>query len=174
MSKDSWARYTDEGFKHYLVAAPGFKYNMMDLQAAIGIHQMVKFEKMQEARTKIWKRYDEAFKSLPLKIPAPPDNDTTHAHHLYTILCDLDKITVDRDRIQQALHKENIGTGIHFIAVPQHPYYRNTYGFTSGDFPNANQISDRTISLPLSAKLTAKDVDDVIEAVTKVFIRYQR
>jgi len=168
MSKDAWKRYSDEGYKHYQVIFPGFKYNMMDLQASIGIHQMQRIEKYLKRRNEIWKRYDNAFAGLPVTLPAPQEPDTVHARHLYTLLIDIDKIKMTRDQVQGALFKENIGTGIHFISLHLHEYYRKTFGFGPDDFPNARYISDRTLSLPLSAKLSDNDVEDVIVAVKKV------
>lgn len=174
MSKDAWKRYSDEGFKHYLVEIPGYKYNMMDLQAAIGIHQFTDFLENQKRRAQIWQKYNQAFEDLPLKTPADPQPDTVHAHHLYQILIDLDKIKADREQVQEALHAENIGIGIHFIALHLHPFYKNKYGYKRGNFPNAEYVSDRTISLPFSAKLTDKDVEDVIKAVRKVLLYYKK
>jgi dTDP-4-amino-4,6-dideoxygalactose transaminase len=174
MSTGAWKRYSDEGFKHYQIVYPGFKYNMMDIQAALGIHQLPRTGNYLKRREKIWQRYDEAFKQLPLDSPQPPEENTTHARHLYTILLRLEDLTADRDTIQQALFKNNIGTGIHFIALHLHPYYQEHFGYKRGDFPNAEFISDRTISLPLSAKLTDQDVTDVIEAVTSVLTHYKK
>ena len=174
MSKGAWKRYSDEGFKHYQIVYPGFKYNMMDIQAALGIHQLPQVGSYLKRREEIWHRYDEAFKQLPLNSPLPPEDNTTHARHLYTVLLRLEELTADRNTIQQALFKNNIGTGIHFIALHLHPYYQEHFGYKRGDFPNAEFISDRTISLPLSAKLTDQDVTDVIEAVTKVLTHYKK
>lgn len=172
MNKGAWKRYSDEGFKHYLIQAPGYKYNMMDIQASLGIHQMARFQQGQSRRKEIWETYNKAFSDLPIITPADPEPNTTHAYHLYTILADLDKLKATRDEIQNALHAENIGIGIHFIALHLHPFYKNKYNYKRGDFPNSEYISDRTISLPFSAKLTDKDVADVIKAVKKVFSRY--
>lgn len=172
LSKDAWKRYSDEGFKHYLVEVPGYKYNMMDLQAAIGIHQLARFDESQKIRAIIWKQYQEAFADLPLELPAESEPDTTHAKHLYNILIDSDKLKASRDTITAALYAEGIGVGIHFIALHLHPFYKNKYGFKRGDFPNAEYISDRTISIPFSAKLSSTDVKDVIKAVRKVILYY--
>jgi dTDP-4-amino-4,6-dideoxygalactose transaminase len=173
LSKDAWKRYSDEGFKHYLVEAPGYKYNMMDLQAALGIHQLSRFDENQQKRKVIWLRYQEAFADLPIITPQEPEPDTIHAMHLYTILVDLNELQADRDTIVNALHAEGIGIGIHFIALHFHPFYKNKYGFKRGDFPNSEFISDRTISIPFSAKLTSTDVEDVIKAVRKVVLYYK-
>ncbi len=174
MSKGAWKRYSDEGFKHYRIVYPGFKYNMMDLQAALGIHQLARTETYLKRREEIWQRYDDAFDQLPLEPPPPPEGKTRHARHLYTILLRLEELTVDRDTIQQALYHNNIGTGIHFISLHLHPYYRERFGYKRNDFPNALFVSERTISLPLSAKLTDQDVTDVIQAVTSVLKKYKR
>lgn len=172
MSKDAWKRYTDSGFKHYLIEVPGFKYNMMDLQAAIGIHQLIAFKQNQKRRREVWDFYNHAFKNLPLIRPTDPEKNTEHAFHLYTILVDVDKLKATREEIQQALHGENIGLGIHFIALHLHPFYKNKYNLKRGDFPNSEFVSDRTISLPFSAKLTDKDSKDVVKAVKKVLKFY--
>ena len=119
------------------------------------------------------KRYDEAFKDLCVTIPAPPEPNTKHARHLYTLLLKLEDLSVNRDHIQQELHQLNIGTGIHFISLHLHPYYRNTFSYRKEDFPNALYVSERTISLPLSAKLTDTDVQDVIDAVTTVLEKFR-
>jgi dTDP-4-amino-4,6-dideoxygalactose transaminase len=174
MSRGAWKRYSDEGFKHYQIVFPGFKYNMMDMQAALGIHQLKRIEEYLRRREAIWQRYDAAFENLPVTIPAPAEKDTKHARHLYTPLLRLEDLSADRDAVQQALHLQNIGTGIHFIALHLHPYYRETYGYKPDDFPNALHVSERTLSLPLSAKLTDDDVQDVIAAVTDVLDRFSK
>ena len=174
MSRGAWKRYSDAGYSHYLIEVPGYKYNMMDLQAALGVVQLKKFPVMQKRRAVIWQRYLEAFKDLPLMLPAPAESDTVHAQHLFTVLANLSKLRVDRNQILQALHKENIGVGVHFISLHVHPYYRKRFGFKKRDFPNALYHSDRTISLPLSSRLTNQDVNDVIAAVRKVFLHYTR
>ena len=115
---------------------------MMDIQAALGIHQLKRVNKYHKIREKIWKKYDRAFQGLPLIIPTPAEKDTIHARHLYTPLLDIDKIRITRDAFQQALHNENIGTGIHFVALHLHPYYANTFGLSAVIFlmPNLSRI----------------------------------
>lgn len=168
MSHDAWRRYLDRGFKRYLVVFAGYKYNMMDLQAAIGIHQLKRFDENQIRRKEIWNRYNKAFKDLPIQTPADPAPNTVHAYHLYTILLDPERLKIGRDRIQLALHKENIGIGTHFIALHLHPFYLNKYTYPKNSFPNSEYISERTISIPFSALLSDDDVKDVINAVTKL------
>ncbi len=167
MSKDAWKRFSDEGFKHYEVVFHGFKYNMTDMQASLGIKQLPKVENYLLRREKIWRKYDEAFADLPLILPLPEQENTRHARHLYTVLID-DKANKSRDEVLNALQKENIGTGVHYIALNLHPYYQDRFGYRRGDFPNAEFVSDRTLSLPLSAKLTDEDVEDVVAAVRNV------
>jgi len=171
MSKDAWKRFSDDGYKHYQVVAPGFKYNMMDLQAAIGIHQLPRVDEYWQRRQQIWMRYDKAFKNLPVFTPAPSEDRTRHAYHLYTLLLDIDSLSITRDQFLAKMTKQNIGVGVHYIAVHLQPYYQKTFGYRRGDFPNAEWISDRTVSLPLSAKLTDDDVIDVIEAVRTILKR---
>lgn len=168
MSKDAWNRFGDEGYKHYQVVEVGFKYNMTDLQAALGLRQLEKVEKYWKRREQIWNRYQEAFAGLPCHTPAAPRAGTRHAYHLYTLLMDLDRLNCSRDDVLNALIRENIGTGVHYLALHTHPYYAQAYGLRRGDYPNAEFISERTLSLPLSAKLTDEDVDSVISAVTQI------
>ena len=168
MSKDAWSRFSDEGYRHYEVVFAGFKYNMMDLQAAIGIHQLKRIEQYRQVRQRIWNTYNESFKGLSCTLPAEPEPDTRHALHLYTPLIDTDRLGKSRDWVLNALNAENIGTGVHYMPVHYHPYYRKTYGWRKGDYPNSEWIGERTISLPLSPALTDKDVEDVVRAFTKV------
>ena len=165
LSADAWSRFSDKGFKHYEVVEPGFKYNMMDLQAALGLGQLRRVETNLIRRREIWERYDAAFANLPVFLPPPEEPDTRHARHLYTLLLDLDRLRTSRDEIQQALHKQRIGTGIHYRALHRQQYYRDIFGYKPQDLPNADWISERTISLPLSPKLSDEDVEDVIFAV---------
>jgi dTDP-4-amino-4,6-dideoxygalactose transaminase len=168
MSKDAWKRFSDEGYKHYQIVYAGFKYNMMDLQAAIGIHQMGRIDRYWKKREEIWDIYNTAFKDLPVFTPASPEPKTKHAYHLYTLLLDTDRSKVSRDGFLNEMTKQNIGVGVHYIALHLHPFYRKTFGYKRGDFPNAEWISDRTVSLPLSPKLSKNDVSDVIAAVKSI------
>ncbi len=168
MSKDAWKRFSDEGYKHYQVIHAGFKYNMMDMQAAIGVEQLKRVDAYWEKRRVVWKRYNEAFAGLPCFLPADPEEGTRHAFHLYTPLVDVDRLGKDRDWVLTALTAENIGVGVHYLPVHLHPFYRKTYGWKKGDFPNAEWIGERTVSLPLSAALNEKDVEDVIVAFSRI------
>jgi dTDP-4-amino-4,6-dideoxygalactose transaminase len=165
MSRDAWKRFSKEGYKHYQVMFPGFKYNMMDLQAALGLHQLARVDANLRRRNEIWQMYNQAFAELPVDLPAPDEPNTVHARHLYTLMIERERSGLTRDDFIQRLHQLNIGTGVHYIAVHLHPYYRERFGYQPEDFPNANWISERTVSIPLSPKLTDADVADVIEAV---------
>jgi dTDP-4-amino-4,6-dideoxygalactose transaminase len=167
MSKDAWKRFSDEGYKHYYVVECGFKYNMMDLQAAIGIHQLQRVESYWRRRQEIWKRYNDAFADLPITLPKDPEPNTRHAHHLYTILVEETKTGISRDAFLDAMSNENIGVGVHYLSIPEHPYYQKKFGWKPEEYPNAMRVGRQTVSLPLSAKLTDGDVNDVITAVKR-------
>ncbi len=168
MSQDAWKRFSDDGYKHYEVVEIGFKYNMMDLQAAIGMHQIRRVENYWLRRRQIWDRYNEAFADLPMSLPAPVEANSRHAFHLYTILLDEERAPLSRDELIVALHQRNIGTGVHYRSVPIHPAYQRRFGWKPEDYPVSNKIGRTTVSLPLSAKLTDADVEDVIAAVREV------
>jgi dTDP-4-amino-4,6-dideoxygalactose transaminase len=172
MSKDAWKRFSDEGYRHYFVAEAGFKYNMMDIQAAIGIHQLKRIERYWKRRREIWDRYNNAFKDLPVVFPSDAEPDTRHALHLYTILIDKEKTGISRDEFLDAMTRENIGVGVHYLSLAEHPYYQNAFGWKPEDYPNAMKTGRQTVSLPISAKLTHQDVEDVIEAVRNILEKY--
>jgi dTDP-4-amino-4,6-dideoxygalactose transaminase len=168
LSKDAWKRFGDEGYKHYQVVECGFKYNMMDLQAAIGIHQLKRVEAYWKRRQQIWNLYMDAFSDLPLALPAPPGPDTRHAHHLFQITIDESRSGISRDNFLDAMTAQGIGVGVHYLSIPEHPYYQRTYGWRPEDYPHAMRFGRETVSLPLSPKLADKDVEDVITAVKRI------
>lgn len=168
MSRDAWKRYSDTGYRHYEVIEPGFKYNLTDLQAAIGLQQLPHIETWLERRDAIWRRYDDAFADLPIGSPAPVADDMRHARHLYAVLIDPDHCGIDRDTFMLRMHERNIGTGVHYMAAHLHAFYRDSYGYRPSDFPNATWISHRTVSIPLSPHLSESDVEDVVDAVRDV------
>ncbi len=165
MSRDAWKRYSDDGFRHYEVLVPGFKYNMTDIQASLGIHQLRRVNKTLSRRNEIWERYNNEFDELEVVTPTNPPSDVVHAHHLYTILVDEDFLGCNRNTFQERMQRSNIGTGIHYMALHLQPFYQKTFNLQKGDFPAAEYISDRTLSLPLGPKMTDHDVSDVIRAV---------
>jgi len=164
MSKDAWHRFGDQGYKHYQVVEAGFKYNMMDLQAAIGIHQLARVERNWSRREQVWNCYMQAFANSPIGLPALPEHDTRHAYHLFTIMVDEAYSGVSRDTFLDAMNKRRIGTGVHYLSVPEHPYYQQRYSWRPEQWPNAMRIGRQTVSLPLSPKLEDYDVERVIAA----------
>lgn len=165
MSCDAWARFSDKGYKHYLVTEAGFKYNMTDLQAAIGIHQLQRVEQYWKKRQYVWKKYNDAFVDLPITSPMDPEKDTRHAYHLYSILIDEEKTGISRDTFLNKMNERHIGTGVHYLSIPEHPYYQKRFGWKPEDTPHAMQVGRQTVSLPISAKLTDQDINDVVSAV---------
>lgn len=168
MIREAWGRFSSDDFKHMQVKYSGYKYNLTDVMSSIGIHQLDRIEKNWRRRKEIWERYNKAFENLPCFVPAPTKPDEKHAMHLYTLIIDIDNISVSRDTVLKKILNENIGVGVHYISLHLQPYYKEKYDFKENDFPNAKWISDRTVSLPLSPKLGDNDVDDVINVVTKV------
>ncbi|KUO59539.1 MAG: UDP-4-amino-4,6-dideoxy-N-acetyl-beta-L-altrosamine transaminase [Gracilibacter sp. BRH_c7a] len=168
MSRNAWNRYSTEGSWFYEINYPGYKYNMTDIQAALGMTQLAKLDSMQTRRELIAKRYQEAFSRLS-EIEVPADRDyARHAWHLYIIKLNLEKISINRSEFIEQLKAENIGTSVHFIPVHLHPYYRETYGYKRGDLPQAEAVFDRIVSLPLFPKMSDQDVEDVIAAVQRI------
>lgn len=170
MSKDAWHRFGDQGYKHYQVVEAGFKYNMMDLQAAIGIHQLARVEKNWLRRAEIWDAYIKAFSDLPIILPIAHEHNTRHGYHLFTILIDGNSSTITRDEFLNEMNECQIGTGVHYLSIPEHPYYQEKYGWKPEDYPNAMHIGRQTVSLPLSAKLTDTDIDKIIVNVRNLLI----
>ncbi len=168
MSKDAWHRFSDKGYRHYQVVECGFKYNMMDLQAAIGLHQLARVEPSWHRREAIWRRYDEAFAELPLGLPAVPALDTRHAYHLYTVMVDEARAGISRDDFLDAMTDQGIGTGVHYLSLPEHPVYQQRFGWQPERWPHAARIGRQTVSLPITPKLTDADVERVIAAVRQV------
>ncbi len=166
LSQDAYKRYSVRYYRHYEAVTPGFKYNLTDIASSIGIHQLARVESNWEVRRKHWDTYVRAFSHVPeLTVPSPEEISTTHARHLFAILLRLEKLKTSRDDFIDQLIKMNIGSGVHFNPVHLHEYYRRTFGYKKGMFPKAEYIGERTVSLPLGANLTQKDIRDVILAV---------
>jgi dTDP-4-amino-4,6-dideoxygalactose transaminase len=165
MSHDAWRRYSDDGFKHYQVVECGYKYNMMDLQAAIGIHQLARVEKCWERRRELAMRYRTAFANLPIELPAAAPAGCRHGHHLFPILVDETRAGISRDSFIEAMTARKLGVGVHYLSVAEHPYYQEAFGWKAHDYSHARRIGRETVSLPLSPRLTDEDVDEVIDAV---------
>jgi len=165
MSADAWARFSDQGYRHYQVVEPGFKFNMTDIQAAMGLVQLGKVDAMLQKREELWGYYDRCLADLPFELPAAAERGSRHARHLYTILVGEDRAGLSRDRMLVELQQRNIGAGVHYLGQHLQPYYRDKYGLLPEHFPNATYHSLRTLSLPLSARLTERDLDDVVLAL---------
>ncbi len=174
MSKNAWNRYSAAGSWFYEILYPGFKYNMTDIQASLGIHQLAKLERFQKIREQYAQMYNEAFSQMP-EINAPyVVPGSRHAWHLYIIQLQLELLDIDRAQFIEELKQENIGTSVHFIPVHLHPYYRDRFGYKRGDFPNAEYVYDRIITLPLYPKMTRQDAEDVISAVKRIVERHRK
>ena len=172
MSREAWKRYESSGTPNYDIMLPGFKYNMMDIQAALGIHQLRKLDDFIAKRSEIARFYNATFADVEeVRTPGLVPWDHRHAWHLYTPLIRIEKLTIDRDRFMEELKRENIGTGLHFKAIHHHPYFRRTLNIAPGDLANADYASDRILSLPLFPRMTMDDARDVVEAVKNVIAR---
>jgi dTDP-4-amino-4,6-dideoxygalactose transaminase len=167
MSRDAWSRYAPGGTAQYDVLMPGYKYNMMDLQAAIGLHQLAGIDARLARRNQIWAQYDEALAGLPLRRPAAVRPGDLHARHLYTVLVE-PTAGISRDALQEKLRERGVSTSIHFRALHLHPFYQERFGLRRGMFPAAEAVSDSTLSLPLSGAMGPEAVDRVIEALHDV------
>lgn len=175
LSKDAWQRFQVKKLLLSEVLYPGYKYNMTDLQASLGIHQLMKQERFYQIRKRYAQMYDDDLSVLPEVSlqPRPKEEANRHGLHLYLLILDLERLSADRDRIVSALRAENIGVAIHYKALHLHPFYRKAYGYGEGMFPNAERISERVLSLPLTPSMSEEDVEDVIKGVRKV-LKYYR
>jgi dTDP-4-amino-4,6-dideoxygalactose transaminase len=168
ITADAWTRYVG-GSSGYKVLEAGFKYNMTDIAAALGLPQLEGIEARWARREKIWRLYADRLKEFPLILPPPPEPDTRHAYHLYTPLLVPHTLKVPREKVIAALRAENILAGIHFVPVHLHPYYRQRFRFRPSDFPNASMVGMRTLSLPLTPAMSGDDVSDVCTALQRIF-----
>jgi len=174
MSRDAYKRYSAEGSWYYEVILPGFKCNLTDIQASLGIHQLKKLPAFQKRRRAIIEAYNRAFSIIP-EIRIPTERPAVEsAWHLYVIRLDLETLNIDRNRFIEELKVRKIGTSVHFIPVHLHPYYRDKYGYKPEDFPVAYENYRRIISLPLHPRLSDRDVEDVVEAVTDVIKKFKK
>jgi len=172
MDREAWNRFGKKGNQHYEIIAPGYKYNMMDIQAALGLHQLKQLDGFIKRRTELALRYHKLLADWPQwTLTSAPAYPHLHAWHLYTPLINPEAARMDRDAFMQGMKERNIGTGLHYRAVHLYPYYREQFGFKPGDFPVAETISDRIVSLPLFPLMTDQDQDRVIAAMDDLFGR---
>lgn len=175
MSREAWKRFAASGTPNYDIMLPGYKYNMMDIQAAIGLHQLPKLDRFIQRRTELAKQYNAAFADLPeLVLPAAAPYPQCHAWHLYTPLVRTELLTIDRDRFMAELKGRNIGSGLHYKAIHHHAWYREHLPTADSDLPNASYASGRILSLPLFPAMADSDLHDVVAAVTDVITQFRR
>lgn len=173
ISHDAWARYTAAGHWYYEIVAPGFKYNMTDIAASLGLAQLRKSVRMWERRSAIAAAYNEAFRQIQ-ELETPVERaGCQHAWHLYMLRLRLDQLTIDRPEFLTELKRRNIGVSVHFIPLHIHPYYRSTYGYRPEDFPIALREYQREISLPIYSAMTDDDVADVIQTVLSIVSEFR-
>ena len=173
MSRDAWKRYTESGSWYYEVLEAGFKYNMTDIQAALGIHQLRRLDGFIRRRQEIAAIYDEAFSDVPEIILPPRHPGRNHTFHLYPIRLLPGALRLTRSQFIDELRARNIGTSVHFIPLHRHPFYRERYGYRPEQFPVAEEIYQGLLSLPLYPKMTDQDADDVVAAVRELVDTYR-
>ncbi len=174
MDRNAWKRFAKAGSPRYDIALPGYKYNMMDIQAALGLHQLPKLDGFIEKRRRIAEAYQIDFRNAPLILPEAVPWPSKHAWHLYAPLVDIDRLTIDRDHFMSELKQRNIGCGLHYSAAHEFSYYRAKYGWKPEDFPEAHFVSERIVSLPLFPDMTESERQDVVEAVSDISSKFRR
>jgi dTDP-4-amino-4,6-dideoxygalactose transaminase len=174
ISKDAWKRYTAEGSWRYDILYPGYKYNLTDMAAALGVEQLKKCFSFYEARKKMAQEFNRAFARIEALTTPFVDSIVEHAWHLYVIQLNLGRLAISRDCFIEKLKHANIGTSVHFIPLHLHPFYRDTLHYDAREFPCATQVFERIISLPLYTRMKPQDQQDVIDAVQEIVDRHQR
>lgn len=170
IDRQAWDRYGKKGNQDYDVIAPGFKYNMMDIQAALGIHQLKELEHFINRRTELAQNYINAFKDWPeISLQKMPNYAFKHSWHLFTILINPEKAKIDRNTFMQQMKEHNIGTGLHYNPAHLYDFYRENYGYDVGHFPHAENIAARIVSLPLFPAMTDTEQNRVIQTMKKIF-----
>lgn len=174
ITADSWQRHGDGEFAHWDIVCPGYKYNLSDVQASLGIHQLKRIEAFWQRRKRWVEMYNAAFQEIAEIRLIPAKGDVKHAHHLYPILIKTEELSVGRDAVLQALKEAGIGVGVHFRALHLTSFYSKTFGFKPGDFPHAEYASERLLSLPLYPKMTEREVKRVIAKVKETLHRVKK
>jgi len=174
MSRDAWKRYTAEGTWRYDITEAGYKYNLTDPQAALGLVQLARCEEMWQRRVEIAEEYDKALNSLEAYRTPQVAQDVQHAWHLYVVLVERSALRIHRDQVIEELRQRGIGTSVHFIPLHLHPYYQRVWGYRGGEFPVAEDYFDRCISLPIYPGMTNEDVQYVIEALRDISKQFRR
>jgi dTDP-4-amino-4,6-dideoxygalactose transaminase len=174
ISRDAWKRYAADGNWFYEVVAPGFKYNMTDVAAALGIGQLSRAGEMREKRQQIATAYDAELGGMEAVEAISPRHDCVHAHHLYVTKLRTDALTIDRGRFIEEMKALGVGTSVHFIPLHMHPYYRDTFKYRQSDLPVALSLYERSVSLPIYSRMSQGDVSRVIDAVKQIARRFRR
>lgn len=170
MDREAWNRYGKHGKQDYEIIFPGFKYNMMDIQAAIGLHQLPLLDEFNDKRKTIAERYLQELTGWEeFQLPQQPDYEHKHAWHIFSPLINSRAAGMDRTRFMEKMKELNIGTGLHYRAVHLYPYYQESFGYKAGDFPYAEHVSETIVSLPLFPEMTEADQDKVISAIKTLF-----
>ena len=168
MSKDAWQRFSDEGYKHYDVEEAGYKYNMMDLQAAIGIHQLNKVEKFSKRRKKIWNHYSNELSKIPITMHSEIEENTRHAYHLFILRINKKKCGINRDEFLKIMNQKEIGCGVHYRSITDYKFYKNKMTLDFSDLKNTIEFGSETVSIPLSPAMTDYEVNKVTDTVKDV------
>jgi len=174
ISRDAWKRYSTGGSWYYEVHEAGYKYNMTDIQAALGISQLRKLDAMREMRKRIAERYTKAFSGTDTLTPLDSRPDRSSSRHLYVLCIDPDAHDIDRAGFIEELGRRGIGTSVHFIPLHRHPFYRNNFGYEAADFPGAERFYERVISLPIYPGMTDEQTDYVIESIKDVSSKHRK
>ncbi|MEE9165669.1 MAG: DegT/DnrJ/EryC1/StrS family aminotransferase [Nitrospinota bacterium] len=174
ISKNACQRYGKDGFQHWELLMPGYKYNMFDMQASLGIHQIKKVESFLNRRVQIVKKYNDAFEKTEEIQLLKPESNIKHAHHLYVIVIKTENLKVSRDEVLNEIQKRGIGVAVHFRSLHLQPFFKQHFNYKKGMFPQAEYLSDRVISLPLYPKMTDEDVSRVIETVLGVLHSFRQ
>ena len=174
MSRDAWKRYRADGNWRYEIIEAGYKCNLTDLQAALGLVQLSRCDEMRESRACIARKYTQALASMDAFHIPPVSSDVQHAWHLFVVLVDSGKLQIHRDRVIEELRERGIGTAVHFIPLHLHRYYQENWGYRAGDFPVAEKYFDRCISLPIYPGMTEDEVNQVIDAMDDIAVKFRR
>lgn len=168
LSADAYARYNDSDFKHYTSLMLGYKFNMTDIQASLGIHQLKRLQESWKKREYIWNYYMNSLKDLNIILPPQIERNTKHAYHLFTIQINKKKIGISREEFILRMKNKNIGCGVHYLSIADHPYFQKELKINPSDYPITNKVSKEIVSIPLSSKLNEKDVLDVINSIKEI------
>ena len=168
LSKDAWSRHSDKGYKHYQVTELGFKYNMTDIQASLGLDQLENIEKLWKKRKKIWNYYYDSFNNLNIELTSKAPNYIKNSYHLFQIKIFKTKSGLNRDEMILKLHQKKIGIGVHYLSIASHKYYKKVFGWENTNYPNAYKIGKRTLSLPLSPFLKDNEVNYIVDNIKKI------